>query len=142
MNLLATAIASLLLARIGYEYVPWWGNSLLAIWIWCFGANVGSFMNVVIFRVPAGMSVVYPGSKCPKCLNHIAWYDNIPVLSWLWLRAQCRHCELPISSRYPTIEAIVAAVFLILAFVQPVSGGMNLPYLGERYRGGLEVPLW
>lgn len=142
MNLLATAIASLLLARLGYEYVPWWGNMLLAIWIWCFGANVGSFMNVVIFRVPAGMSVVYPGSKCPKCLNHIAWYDNIPVLSWLWLRAQCRHCALPISSRYPTIEAIVAAVFLTLAFVQPVSGGSNLPYLDDRYHRGLELPLW
>lgn len=142
MNLLATAIASLLLARLGYEYVPWWGNMLLAIWIWCFGANVGSFMNVVIFRVPAGMSVVYPGSKCPKCLNHIAWYDNIPVLSWLWLRAQCRHCALPISSRYPTIEAIVAAIFLVLAFVQPVSGGMNLPYLGGRSHRGLDFSLW
>lgn len=142
MNLLATAIASLLFARIGYEYVPWWGNLLLAIWIWCFGANVGSFMNVVIFRVPAGMSVVYPGSKCPKCLNHIAWYDNIPVLSWLWLRAQCRHCALPISSRYPTIEAIVAAIFLVLAFVQPVSGGMNLPYLGGRSHRGLDFSLW
>jgi len=142
MNLLATAIASLLLARLGYEYVPWWGNMLLAIWIWCFGANVGSFMNVVIFRVPAGMSVVYPGSKCPKCLNHIAWYDNIPVLSWLWLRARCRHCALPISSRYPTIEAIVAAIFLVLAFVQPVSGGMNLPYLGGRSHRGLDFSLW
>jgi uncharacterized protein (TIGR00730 family) len=142
MNLLATAIASLLFARIGYEYVPWWGNLLLAIWIWCFGANVGSFMNVVIFRVPAGMSVVYPGSKCPKCLNHIAWYDNIPVLSWLWLRARCRHCALPISSRYPTIEAIVAAIFLVLAFVQPVSGGMNLPYLGGRSHRGLDFSLW
>ncbi len=142
MNLLATAIATLLLARIGYEYVPWWGNALLAVWIWSFGANVGSFLNVVIFRVPAGMSVVYPGSKCPKCLNHIAWYDNIPILSWLWLRAQCRHCALPISSRYPTIEALVAAVFLILAFVQPVSGGVNLPHLGNSYHRGPDVSLW
>ncbi|HRX79726.1 MAG TPA: prepilin peptidase, partial [Pirellulaceae bacterium] len=142
MNLFATAIASLLLAHLGYEYVPWWGNMLLAIWIWSFGANVGSFMNVVIFRVPAGMSVVYPGSKCPKCLNHIAWYDNIPILSWLWLRAQCRHCALPISSRYPTIEAVVAAVFLTLAFVQPVSGGMNLPYLNDHHHRGLDVALW
>ncbi|HUG70517.1 MAG TPA: prepilin peptidase [Pirellulaceae bacterium] len=142
MNLFATAIASLLLARIGYDYVPWWGNLLLAVWIWSLGANVGSFMNVVIFRVPAGMSVVYPGSKCPKCLNHIAWYDNIPVLSWLWLRARCRHCALPISSRYPTIEALVAAIFLVLAFVQPVSGGVNLPYLGDQYRRGLDLSLW
>jgi len=141
MNLLATAIASLLLARIGYEYVPWWGNLLVAVWVWSFGANVGSFMNVVIFRVPAGMSVVHPGSRCPKCLNHIAWYDNIPVLSWLWLRAKCRDCALPISSRYPTIEATVGAVFLILAFVQPVSGGANLPYLDAGYRRGLDLSL-
>jgi uncharacterized protein (TIGR00730 family) len=141
MNLLATAIASLLLARIGFEYVPWWGNLLFALWIWCFGANVGSFMNVVIFRIPAGRSVVHPGSRCPKCSNHIAWYDNIPVLSWLWLRARCRYCALPISSRYPTIEATVAAVFLILAFVQLVSGGANLPYLDEDYRRGLDLSL-
>ncbi|MBC8352115.1 MAG: prepilin peptidase [Planctomycetes bacterium] len=142
MNLFATAIASLLLARLGYEYVPWWGNMLLALWIWSFGANVGSFMNVVIFRVPAGMSVVYPGSKCPKCLNHIGWYDNVPVLSWLWLRAKCRYCALPISSRYPTIEAVVAAAFLVLAFMQPVTGGVNLPYVREHFRSGLELPLW
>ncbi|MEO8497033.1 MAG: prepilin peptidase, partial [Planctomycetota bacterium] len=139
MNLLATAIASLLLARIGFEYVPWWGNLLVALWIWCFGANVGSFMNVVIFRVPAGLSVVHPGSRCPKCSNHIAWYDNVPVLSWLWLRAKCRHCALPISSRYPTIEATVAAVFLVLAIVELVSGGANLPYLDDGYRRGLDL---
>ena len=142
MNLLATVITSLLIARIGYDYVPWWGNTLLALWLWSFGANVGSFMNVVIFRVPAGMSVVHPGSKCPKCLNHIAWYDNIPVLSWLWLRAKCRYCALPISSRYPTIEVLVAVVFLILAFVQPISGGANVPVIGGQYRRGLDVALW
>lgn len=142
MNLFATAIASLLFASVGYEYVPWWGNMLLAMWIWSFGANVGSFMNVVIFRVPAGMSVVYPGSKCPKCLNHISWYDNIPVLSWLWLRAKCRYCALPISSRYPAIEIAVAATFLVLAFVQPISGGVNLPYVGGQFRRGADISLW
>lgn len=142
MNLFATVIASLLLARIGYEHVPWWGNLLIALWIWCFGANVGSFMNVVIFRVPAGLSVVYPGSRCPKCLNHIAWYDNIPMLSWLWLRARCRYCALPISSRYPTIEAMVAAIFLLVAIVGPPTGGQNLPHIGSYHSREADVALW
>lgn len=127
---------------VGYPYLPLWGNALVALWIWCFGANVGSFMNVVIFRVPAGLSVVHPGSRCPKCLNHIKWYDNIPVISWMILRAKCRHCALPISSRYPTIEALVAAVFLILAFAGPPTSGSNLPYISDYSRSGIDVALW
>jgi prepilin signal peptidase PulO-like enzyme (type II secretory pathway) len=115
---------------------------LIALWIWCFGANVGSFMNVVIFRVPEGLSVVYPGSRCPKCLNHIRWYDNIPVISWLLLRAKCRYCSLPISSRYPTIEALVAGVFLVIAFAGPPTSGANLPYVLEYSRSGTDVSLW
>ncbi len=127
MQPIVTILAAILLARWGYEYVPWWGNLLLALWVCCFGANVGSFMNVVIYRLPAGLSVVYPGSRCPKCLNHIRWYDNIPVLSWLWLRAKCRYCGLSIASRYPTVETLVAAIFLVVAFTGPVALGANLP---------------
>lgn len=128
--------------QLGYPHMPPWANALIALWIWCFGANVGSFMNVVIFRVPEGLSVVHPGSRCPKCLNHIGWYDNIPVISWLILRAKCRFCGLPISSRYPTIETIVAAIFLIVAAVGPPTRGNNLPYVTEFGWGGMDVPLW
>jgi leader peptidase (prepilin peptidase)/N-methyltransferase len=72
-----------------------------------FGAVVGSFLNVVIARVPHGQSLLRPGSRCPKCEAPIAWYDNVPVLAWLWLRGKCRRCGQPISPRYPIVELLV-----------------------------------
>jgi leader peptidase (prepilin peptidase)/N-methyltransferase len=68
------------------------------------GGLIGSFLNVVIARVPAGLSVVTPRSRCPRCLTPIAWYDNVPLLSWLLLRARCRACGAPIAWRYPLVE--------------------------------------
>ncbi|MGM0556853.1 MAG: prepilin peptidase [Myxococcota bacterium] len=71
------------------------------------GAVVGSFLNVVIHRVPAGMSVVHPPSHCPVCETQIAWYDNIPIISWVMLlRGRCRHCDTPIPARYTVVEAL------------------------------------
>ncbi|MGH7364782.1 MAG: prepilin peptidase [Candidatus Rokuibacteriota bacterium] len=81
------------------------------------GFCVGSFLNVVIGRLPAGRSIVHPGSSCPRCGNPIAWYDNLPVLSYLLLRARCRSCREPISWRYPTVE-ILCAVFFVMAYVR------------------------
>jgi leader peptidase (prepilin peptidase)/N-methyltransferase len=72
------------------------------------GAVWGSFLNVVIYRVPNKISVVSPPSACPKCKSHIAWYDNVPVLAWLWLAGKCRKCKAPISPRYPMIELLTA----------------------------------
>ncbi len=83
--------------------VPAW---LVAGWAALSGACVGSFLNVVIARVPAGESVVTPRSRCPRCQRPIAWYDNLPVLSWLLLRGRCRGCRLPISLRYPVVELL------------------------------------
>jgi len=77
------------------------------------GALVGSFLNVVIARVPAGLSVVHPRSRCPACQRPIAWYDNVPVLSWLLLRGRCRGCSKPISLRYPVVEALVAGAAVL-----------------------------
>jgi leader peptidase (prepilin peptidase)/N-methyltransferase len=79
-----------------------------ATWSVLFGATVGSFLNVVIARIPAGESVVRPRSRCPRCRTPIAWYDNVPVLSWLLLRARCRACGAPISARYPAVEVLGA----------------------------------
>lgn len=81
-------------------------RGLMAAWAALFGATVGSFLNVVIARVPAGQSVVRPRSRCPRCQQPIAWYDNVPVLSWLLLRGRCRGCALPISLRYPVVELL------------------------------------
>src|SRR5262245_10539922 len=80
------------------------------------GLFVGSFLNVVIHRVPKGESVVRPRSHCPGCGNEIAWYDNIPVLSWLLLRGRCRSCGTRISVRYPLVELLTAVVFGALAW--------------------------
>jgi leader peptidase (prepilin peptidase)/N-methyltransferase len=84
---------------------------VFSIWVFCLGAVVGSFLNVVIARVPAGESIVSPGSRCPRCKSEIRWYDNIPLFSWIILRARCRKCGLPISIRYPVVELITAVLF-------------------------------
>lgn len=78
----------------------------------CFGAIVSSFLNVVIWRVPRGESIVSPPSHCPKCLSPIKWYQNVPILSWLALRGKCASCKAPISPRYVLIEALGGALFL------------------------------
>ena len=77
------------------------------------GLCIGSFLNVCIYRLPLGGSVVHPASRCPGCGQPLAWWDNIPVLSYVALRGRCRTCRLPISLRYPVIEALTAAIFLV-----------------------------
>jgi leader peptidase (prepilin peptidase)/N-methyltransferase len=79
------------------------------------GLMIGSFLNVVIYRVPIGMSVVSPPSACPGCGIQVAPWDNVPVLSWLVVRGRCRHCGAPISSRYPIIEGLTAVLFALTA---------------------------
>lgn len=96
----------------GLPAFAWW---LLAAWVAALGGCFGSFMNVVIYRLPAGLSVVHPASRCPKCLHPIRGYDNIPVISWIVLRGRCRDCHNPVSARYPSIEALVAFVTLGVA---------------------------
>jgi leader peptidase (prepilin peptidase) / N-methyltransferase len=75
------------------------------------GAIIGSFLNVVIHRVPLKLSLVHPGSRCTSCDAAIAPYDNVPVLSWLLLRGRCRHCGASISPRYPAVELLTAVAF-------------------------------
>src|SRR5688572_10026779 len=77
------------------------------------GAVIGSFLNVVIHRVPLEESIVFPHSRCPQCGTAIRPYDNIPVVSWLVLRGRCRGCRAPISARYPAVEALTAVLFAL-----------------------------
>ncbi|HEV7731566.1 MAG TPA: prepilin peptidase [Candidatus Binatia bacterium] len=89
------------------------------------GACVGSFLNVCIYRIPEDESVVTPRSRCPGCGTEIAWYDNIPILSWLFLRARCRSCASPIAARYPLVEGITGglAVLALVRFgLTPMAG--------------------
>lgn len=84
-------------------------RTVAVAWAVLAGAAIGSFLNVVVARVPHGQSVVRPRSRCPRCGAPIAWYDNVPIVSWLVLRARCRSCGAPISFRYPLLEALGAA---------------------------------
>ena len=79
-----------------------------------FGGLIGSFLNVCIYRLPRGESIVWPGSHCPACAASIAWYDNIPLLSYFWLFGRCRSCQVPISMRYPVVEAANATGYVII----------------------------
>ena len=83
----------------------------------CFllGLVIGSFLNVVIARLHDGRSIIRPPSACPACGGLIRWYDNVPLLSWLWLRARCRNCQVRISWRYPTVELLTAILFMLAA---------------------------
>jgi leader peptidase (prepilin peptidase)/N-methyltransferase len=90
-------------------------ETVFAVFALLFGLCIGSFLNVVAWRVPLGKSIVKPVSSCPSCGNPIRWYDNIPVLSWVILGARCRSCRTSISARYPVTEAITGLLFLAAA---------------------------
>jgi len=87
------------------------------------GACVGSFLNVVAWRLPRQESLILPGSHCPRCGTPLRWYDNLPVLGWLLLRGRCRHCHQPIAARYPLVELLVAALWLAMLPAQPAAMG-------------------
>lgn len=86
---------------------------VILLFVFAFGACVGSFLNVVVWRLPRGESLVTPPSRCPKCGHKLAAYDNVPVLGWLWLRGKCRYCKSPISPRYPIVEAVCGGLFVL-----------------------------
>ena len=87
------------------------GDTFLMVAAAAFGAVIGSFLNVCIHRLPRGQSVVWPSSACPHCKRQLSWYENIPVVSFLALRARCRGCRGPISARYPIVEGLTALMF-------------------------------
>lgn len=102
---------------------------VVAVWLLMIGGCFGSLMNVIVYRWPAGMSIVMPGSRCPRCLHPIRLYDNIPVVSWIVLGARCRDCRAPIPVRYPLVEAAVAVLFFAFFVIEVIHGGANLPYV-------------
>lgn len=103
---------------------------LLVLWSGLIGAAIGSFLNVVVFRLPRGKSLFYPPSHCPKCRHPIRWHDNIPVFGWLRLNGRCRDCGARISMRYPLIEAITGLGFaLVVCFVVVLEAGPHRPIM-------------
>ncbi|MGZ6236517.1 MAG: prepilin peptidase [Syntrophales bacterium] len=102
-------------------------GAFLYILLACVGAVVGSFLNVLIFRIPAGQSIVLPSSHCPKCGHAIRVYDNIPIISYLVLGGKCRDCHDKISIQYPIVEAITAVMSLLLF----LKFGLSLKFLAS-----------
>lgn len=90
-------------------------TTMFVVFAGVFGLAIGSFLNVVVYRVPLGLSVVSPPSACPGCDSQIRPYDNIPVVSWLLLRGRCRTCRDPISAQYPLVEAASGVFFIGVA---------------------------
>jgi len=100
---------------------------MMGLWIFVLGACIGSFLNVVIYRLPAGIALSHPGSRCPWCETELSPRDNIPILGWVALRGKCRYCSVPISARYPLIESLVGLMFLTLFLMETARGAANLP---------------
>ncbi|MDY6782914.1 MAG: prepilin peptidase [Cyanobacteriota bacterium] len=91
------------------ETVFW---SIATAVVFALGASIGSFLNVVIYRVPAGLSILFPPSRCPHCLHRLGKGENIPIVGWILLRGRCLRCKTPISARYPVVEAITGLLFV------------------------------
>ena len=89
---------------------------LIALAVFLFGTMIGSFLNVVIYRIPKGESIVFPASKCQSCQTPLKWYHNIPILSWLFLRGKCAFCGEPIAKQYPIVEFVTGLIFTALYF--------------------------
>ncbi|MDD5475067.1 MAG: prepilin peptidase [Syntrophales bacterium] len=88
----------------------------MPLFIFVVGAAIGSFLNVCVFRIPEGASIVFPASRCPACKKPISYGDNIPIISYLILRGACRHCGVKISPQYPAVEALTGLLALLLFF--------------------------
>ena len=109
-------------------------STALAVLVLPFGLVVGSFLNVVIYRVPQGRSVVRPRSHCPICGALVVWYDNLPVLSWLLLGRRCRSCRAPIPWRYPLVELSHALLWsaAMLRWAPDPTAWILLPFLSAQ----------
>jgi leader peptidase (prepilin peptidase) / N-methyltransferase len=100
---------------------------IIASFVFIFGAAIGSFLNVVIYRIPANLSLLYPPSRCPVCKHRLGKTENIPIIGWLWLKGKCRHCKTPISPRYPIVETTTATLF-VLVYLQFGMGMITVGY--------------
>ena len=88
-------------------------HAIIIFFLFAFGACIGSFINVVVWRLPRNESLWWPPSRCPRCGTRLAWYDNFPVFGWLILGGECRYCKGPISPRYPIVEFVMGATFVL-----------------------------
>jgi leader peptidase (prepilin peptidase)/N-methyltransferase len=120
--------------KVDVRYFP---NYLIGVAVFLFGLVIGSFLNVVIYRVPRRESIILPGSRCPRCGNPIKPYDNIPVASYLILRGRCRNCGIRISPIYPVVELLVAVLYLLLL----IKDGLTPVLIADLIFASFIVPL-
>ena len=92
---------------------------IIFIYLFVIGCCLGSFINVVIYRLPLNKSIVYPNSSCPKCNAKIKWFDNLPIISWFLLRGKCRTCKTKIAFSYPIIELCTSILVFFNLYAQP-----------------------
>ena len=107
--------------------LTWQVHAIFVVGLFAIGAVVGSFLNVCIYRIPWEKSVIWPASHCPRCWKPIAPQDNVPVLSWLALRGECRNCGEAIAARYPLVETLVGLLFAGV-YLADVSFGVQIPW--------------
>ena len=129
--------------------MTWEHHLILASALFVVGASVGSFLNVCLHRIPLGLSVRRPASRCPKCGNGISARDNLPILGWLLLRGRCRSCREPISARYPLVEfacgALCSAAYgidLVVSGTDPVESGFALWMVRTAAESALSIGLF
>ncbi|HEY2880950.1 MAG TPA: prepilin peptidase [Pirellulales bacterium] len=118
-------------------------HELLLCFLFATGTIVGSFLNVVVYRLPRGGNLMFPGSRCPACGHDIRWYDNVPIVGWLWLGRQCRDCHVRISGRYPLVEFVVGVMFLAIGWtdwVRPESVFVEAQTAALAANPAIEVP--
>ncbi len=92
------------------------GNYIMLFMLFAFGLCFGSFLNVIVYRLPHKLSIVKPPSSCPACKTRLGFFDLIPLLSYLWLKGKCRYCSVPISIRYPLVELLTGLLFVIVFY--------------------------
>ena len=102
---------------------------IIGVYLFVIGCCVGSFINVVIFRLPLNKSIVFPNSSCPKCNEKIKWFDNFPIISWLFLRGKCRACDAKISFSYPIVELSTGLLFFFNLYSHPTIYSQQPIYL-------------
>jgi leader peptidase (prepilin peptidase) / N-methyltransferase len=115
-----------------------WAEAATILFGFAWGAMLGSFINVVVHRLPRGESVVTKRSRCPRCQAAIRPSDNVPVLGWLWLKGRCRDCGGQIAASYPLVEGFCGLMVALLAAAELVAGGRWLPRLVERGPPGID----
>ncbi len=117
-------------------------GTFFVFWFAALGACFGSFLNVVVWRMPRNKPIVFGGSHCPKCEQPIQFRDNIPIFGWIILQGRCRNCSLPISSRYPVVEAITATFFGLFFLLTVIAHGVTLPPWYPNHLGNwfIELP--